>query len=118
MNNGQLPDDFISRIVGQLARDEGETPPGIAVRLSGSRLKALKLVEKPSHAKALGWLTLSGLATAVVLVVAVSLWTRAPKPYEIAMNPDDLEVLTAPEHFELYRDLDFYRWLAGGENGR
>jgi hypothetical protein len=118
MKNGESPDDFTRRIVGQLAHDEEETPPGIAARLRESRLKALEPVERPSRARTLGWLTLSGVATAVVLVVAISLWNRPPKPYEIAMNPDDLEVLTAPEQIELYRDLDFYRWLAGGENGR
>jgi hypothetical protein len=118
MSKEQPQDDFIRKIVEQLACNEAEIQPDTAARLRGSRLKALELVERPSSALIPRWLTFSGLATAVVLVVAVSLWTMVPKTAEIAMNPEDMEVLTAPEQIDLFRDLEFYRWLAGGENGR
>lgn len=117
MNDHKSSDEFPEKIIRQLNRDSADVDPAVAARLRESRMKALELNEKPSFLGLPRWLTVSGLATAVILVIAVSLWTKAPKPAPITMHPEDMEVLTAPDQIELYRDLDFYRWLEGGGNG-
>ena len=58
------------------------------------------------------WVTAGGLAAVAVMVVAVSLWIAAPRQNRLSKNVEDMDILTAQEHMEIYEDLEFYRWLA------
>lgn len=118
MNDKIDTDDLTEKIIGQLERNSADIPPSLAARLRESRLNALELGGRPSLLGFPRWITLSGLATTAILVIAFSLWIRTPKTATEAVHPDDLEVLTSPDKIELYRDLDFYRWLAGGGDDR
>ncbi|HET6421891.1 MAG TPA: hypothetical protein VFG19_17160 [Geobacteraceae bacterium] len=81
--------------------------------LRSSRLEALDLFEKKrARGTIQRWITAGGIATVVVLVVAVSLFHFSPQKSLPLKNADDLEMLNVTEHPEMYRDLDFYRWLA------
>lgn len=81
--------------------------------LRSGRLEALDLFErKRARGTIPRWITAGGIATAVVLVVAVSMFHFSSRKLLPLKNTDDLEMLNATEHPEMYRDLDFYRWLA------
>jgi len=47
----------------------------------------------------------------MVLVIAVSLWLSSGNNSLPVGQPEDLEILTTNEQLELYKDLEFYRWL-------
>jgi len=114
MNDKPLPDDLAEKIIRQLERDSADIDPAISSRLRVNRIQALERSGEPTSPGFRRWLTVSGMVTAVILVIAVSLWIRTPKSVPSAIHPEDIEVLISPEQIELYRDLDFYRWLDGG----
>jgi hypothetical protein len=58
------------------------------------------------------WATAGGIAAFAVLVVAVSLWVSQPRQIQPPGQVDDIEILAAREHLDIYEDMDFYRWLA------
>ncbi len=58
------------------------------------------------------WMTAGGIATTAVLVAAVSVFFISSHKPSSLKNPDDFELLSVKEQPELYKDLDFYRWLA------
>ncbi len=89
-------------------------------RLRGARFTALAEAER----RGIGWLriprwmTAGGLATVAVVGVAVSIWLGEPRHTLPARQAEDVEILTASEHLDMYKDLEFYRWLADADNGR
>jgi hypothetical protein len=103
--------DFLKKIIGQLERDEEALDTHTARRLREGRQRALEINVRPSLRVFPGWITISGIASAVVLIIAVSLWLGSPRPVTPLHNIEDMEVLNSPEQLEFYRDLDFYRWL-------
>jgi len=62
------------------------------------------------------WLTTGGIAAFAVLVVAVSLWFAVPRQNQTVAQVEDMDILAAHEHLEIYEDMDFYRWLATDRN--
>ncbi len=89
-------------------------------RLREARCAALaaaenKRVRWPSFPK---WATAGGLASIAVMVVAVSLWHSASRQSLPVKQADDVEIITSQEHLEMYKDLEFYRWLADVDNGQ
>ncbi len=64
------------------------------------------------------WLTAGGIAATAVVVTAVSFWLASPRKTIEVKHAEDLEIITAQEHLELYSDLEFYRWLANDEESR
>ncbi|HEY6871409.1 MAG TPA: DUF3619 family protein [Geobacteraceae bacterium] len=62
------------------------------------------------------WVTAGGLATAVMLAVAVSVWFNASKEGLPVRQAEDVEILTAQENLDISRDLEFYRWLADADH--
>jgi hypothetical protein len=53
----------------------------------------------------------SGLVTAMLLVLTLSLWKSGENYIIPSGQVEDLEILTTNEQLELYKDLDFYLWL-------
>lgn len=54
---------------------------------------------------------LAGASAAVVLVLGVSLWMTMRPPTADSVN-DEIELAAQQGTLEMYRDLDFYQWLA------
>ncbi len=81
--------------------------------LKRSRSEALEEFER-NHGlyKARRWLSAGGIATAAVLVATVSMFFISSQKSLPLKNPEDFEILSVNEQQELYKDLDFYRWLA------
>lgn len=64
------------------------------------------------------WLTAGGLATAMVVAVAVSFWFGAPREGFPVRHAEDVEILAAQENLDISGDLDFYCWLTAVDNER
>jgi len=80
--------------------------PTIA-RLRAARLRALE-----PRPRRLAWLAASGLATAALSAALVAVLLFAPAATPPATGLEQLELLSENDSLELYRDLEFYRWLA------
>jgi hypothetical protein len=104
---------FVQSLKKILEETETQTDPRIRMRLCSARVRALETLESPIpwYAHIPRWAMAGGLVTATALVLTLSLW--APKAnYSVPSGQvEDLELLTNKEQLELYRDLDFYRWL-------
>jgi len=111
MSEDKSQREFLKKVIGQLEHDEDTLDPAIARRLREGRQRALEMHGRPRLRIFPEWITISGIATAVVLTIAVSLWVGTPRPVIPLHNIEDMEVLNAPEKLEFYRDLDFYCWL-------
>ena len=110
------------RVTASLNEGLGEIGTPAAGRLAAMRAAAVELPRgRRFWFAAPRRLAAGGLATAVAMIVAVSLWmspVRSTQPVVAITNPDDVELLTSRDRIELYQDLDFYRWLDdGGRNG-
>ncbi len=97
-----------------LERLEGPT----LLRLREARLRAVAEAEKRSERRWFfpGWVTAGGVAAIAVIALAFSIWFTPARPGLPINRPEDLEIITAQEHLELYQDLDFYEWLADSGN--
>jgi len=110
------------RVTVALNEGIGKLGNPVAGRLAAMRAAALELpLGRRFWFAAPRRLAAGGLATAAVIILAISLWfSPGPAPQSVVAitNPDDVELLTSNDRIELYQDLDFYRWLdEGGRNG-
>lgn len=89
-------------------------------RLAAMRLRAVQAAASQSKAggwRAINWLVpAGGFITAAVLVASVMLWSAGSvnEPAPVAAI-EDITILTDSEDLELYKDLEFYQWLAVNE---
>jgi hypothetical protein len=83
--------------------------PATVHRLQRARLTALEA--KPARGL---WMVLAGgLATAVAVVLTLTLWTKQPLPeHHAAPMVEDMDLVLSAENVELADDLEFYHWLA------
>ncbi|MDD2320474.1 MAG: DUF3619 family protein [Geobacteraceae bacterium] len=104
---------FVQNLRKVLDETEAQMDPRIRMRLRSARLKALESLKTPVpwYDRFPRWVTAGGLATAMVLVLTLSLWTSSDHTTIPSGQVEDLEILTTQEQMELYKDLDFYRWL-------
>ena len=88
-------------------------PSEVGERLRASRRMAISRAERhPFLLRYFHWVTAGRLATAAVLVVAVSIWFAELNTASPGQGIEELEVAAAVEQAELLDDLDFYLWLA------
>ncbi|MEW8336827.1 MAG: DUF3619 family protein [Candidatus Thiodiazotropha sp.] len=80
-------------------------------RLTAARLQAARKTALEGKSRsALGWLPVTGSATAATLLLALALWYQtgsAPAP----QFSEDWELLASSEELELIEELEFYNWL-------
>lgn len=105
---------LIDGIRENLDRQANEIDDRTLRALKSMRFEALDSLEnKRSFFSIPRWVSATGIATAVVLVAAVSLFYVSPRNTLQVKSPEEFEMLsTSYEQQELYKDLDFYRWLA------
>lgn len=92
----------------------GQLDPSITARLREGRLKALEQAERPPFVQRLlvgHPRQLAGFATAAVLLAMVLNWypSRSPMP---EFQAEEMEMAAQQGNLEMYKDLEFYRWLA------
>jgi hypothetical protein len=122
MSNG-LPDkEFLDKIRETLDRNADDLDEKTLLGLRRIRLDALEGAGQRQRLFAFPRLiTAGGIATVAVLAVTVSIWSLSARQRLPVNLPEDVEVLVVKDHFDLYEDLDFYRWLDVAEskgNGR
>jgi hypothetical protein len=107
---------FVDGMRKLLDETEPETDSRVRMRLRSARLKALEAAEEqvPWYLRFPRLITAGTFATAVV--IAVSLWIVSERGNLPTGQVEDIELLTTKEQMELYKDLDFYRWLETSEH--
>ena len=117
MKEDKHEQDFLAAARKTLDAGSDTLDPAICSRLTRARLAAVEQGKPRAHRH---WLWLVAPLTAslaIMLVVAALFWKSGPG----ATNPTgeavaDLEIITAAETPDFYADLEFYQWLAQGEN--
>jgi len=108
---------FAARIKSALDDDLTRLDPETVMRLRTARHAALNA--NPVRRRfTYSWSLPAGAVAGMVAAVAVyTLWPQNPPPGPmVAAGPDDAEILIqSSDRLELYRDLDFYRWLAAND---
>lgn len=104
---------FASRIKDELDAGLERMDPALAARLGQSRRRALGQPERSfwPGLRPLRLLPITGFATAMVMVAAVSLW-YGTRPGMTDTRAEEIEMLATQGSLEMYRELDFYTWLA------
>jgi hypothetical protein len=114
MNGHETEQDFLRRVRRELDAGLEQVDPSIEKRLQDSRRSALELAEnKPFRLFSMPRLVPVGaFATLAVAAVAVSLWfsmRQQPIPNRAV---EEIEVLTVQGNLEMYKELEFFQWLA------
>jgi hypothetical protein len=111
--------EFTDGVRRALDRAADALDPHVLERLRAARRQALAAA-RTSARRAPAWRSAAGLAVAGVaaLLVGGLLWWSAPRPPRPATlaGLEDLELLALREGPEFYADLDFYDWLARGDD--
>lgn len=115
--------DVNQRLLGRIKAglDDGldRLDPGIVRRLGESRRTAVNQPER-LRLPGLGAIRLvpfTGAATAVALLAALSLWYTG-RPAGNDPKGDEVELMASQGNLEMYKDLDFYSWLAKNDETR
>lgn len=106
--------EFIKKVCNDLDTGLEQLDPSIAKRLRNSRRRAMDLAEKkPYNIFTIHRLIpVGGFAALAVVVVAASLWfSQRPQSYP-SKAAEEIEVMTVPGSLDMYKDLEFYQWLA------
>lgn len=103
--------NFVEGMRKLLHATEAEVEPQVRMRLKNARLRALDAAAEqvPWFLRFPRMVTVGSLAAAAV--ISISLWILAERGALPTSQVEDLELLTNKEQMELYKDLDFYRWL-------
>ena len=97
---------FIAAAKAELERSAQQLDEQASARLRAARWRALE-----ARPRRVAWLAAGGLATAALTatVVAFLLFTPAAPP---VAGFEQFDLLSENDSLELYRELEFYRWLA------
>jgi hypothetical protein len=80
--------------------------------LTIARLRTARARALAARPRRFVWLAAGGLATATLAAVLVGFLLFAPTLAPPDTSIEQLDLLSENDSIELYRDLDFYRWLA------
>lgn len=129
MQRAQLGDEGLAAAVSRELDERGAVPPEIEARLNQIRQSAVAKYEKqqaqqPSIATwikaqfdAFNFAAPAGmLATACLLVTAISLFYVNARPTGTLSLEEEIGLVATAEDIELYENLEFYMWLAENES--
>lgn len=80
--------------------------------LTIARLRAARQRAVEARPRRLAWLAAGGLATAALTATLVAVLLFAPAAAPPVSGLEQFDLLSENDSLELYRDLEFYRWLA------
>jgi hypothetical protein len=121
MANDQTPQESESRSkleerAQALLQDGAERLDGrTRSHLTQARNAALDAIKQP-RSKALVWWLPAGVAAATVLAVMLTMNSARESvdqdDVQMALSPvEEIEIVTAEDSLEFYRDVEFYAWL-------
>jgi hypothetical protein len=113
MNELDKEQEFLKTVRSSLDGDLDRLGPAVTQRLRESRQQAVELAEKkPFSLFALPRLApIGGFATLAVVAMSVSLWFSL-RPAAVPNKAEEIEVLMVQGNLDMYRDLEFFQWLA------
>lgn len=113
MTTNKQDDPMISQIKQELDAGLDQLDPAIAARLRAGRNKAMaQATKEPSSVWAfLRPQRLAGFATAIMLLILLSHW-HPSRPDMPENRIDEMELLAQQGSLDMYKDMDFYAWLA------
>ena len=97
---------FVQQIRDKLDHSLGELDAVTLARLKAARLTALE-----GRNRSPLWQNKMLLASAMSVTLLAGVWL-IQKPLTPDLPLEDLQILTSNDDLELYRDLEFYQWLA------
>jgi hypothetical protein len=98
--------EFLNRIRTELDRSSGTLDELTIARLRAARHRALEAV--PSRRR---WFLAGGIAAATALSGVIALLVITPATTPLATGLEQIELLADADP-DLYKELEFYRWLA------
>ena len=106
-------DPMINQIKQELDAGLNQLNPAITARLREGRRKAVaQATKEPSFIWAfLRPQRLAGFATAIMLLILISHW-HPVRPNMQENRMEEMELMAQQGNLDMYKDLDFYRWLA------
>lgn len=117
MNEHEQEKRFLEKVRQTLDKSAESLDSRTLQRLQRIRQHAVEAGEKHRGFFELPrWVRAGALATTAVAAIVLFIWLSFPRPDFPAKHLEDLEIITAKEHIDLYKDLEFYHWLAAVEN--
>ncbi len=113
MKAKETEDKFVQEFKKALDQSARDLDAGTLARLTRARQAALAK-QKATVVPWWQWMKYpaAGLATALLIFTFVNI-TRPPQDYSGPVATlEDMDIIAAADHLELYADLDFYSWLA------
>lgn len=98
---------FIAAVKANLDHSTQQLDERTIAGLRAARRKALEV-----RPRRLTWLAAGGLATAALTATLVALLLFAPAAAPPVSGLEQFDLLSENDGLELYRDLDFFHWLA------
>jgi hypothetical protein len=83
-------------------------------RLRAARARAVESSGRPLLNK--WWLPAGGFATAVVIVIALTVYLQNGSALAPVLDSGDMEMLSSVDSFEILDNLEFYQWLEAQED--
>lgn len=120
MKQDERDERMIQTVRRELDRSTGDLDGAIAGRLAEIRAKAVAEAGRRHFPFLPRWVTVGGVATLTAAAVAGIIWFSSPSvepvPVAVQDDPEQIELIAANDHIQLYEDIEFYHWLAAQEN--
>jgi hypothetical protein len=112
--------ELINKVRSRLDADLENLDPSIADRLRESRRRAVALADKKPFSlfNMPRLVPAGGFAALAVVAVAASLWFSQRSQSFPNKSAEEIEVLTVKGNLEMYKDLEFFQWLAQTHDAR
>lgn len=113
MKHDHHDESFAGRVRNELNAGLERLDPAISARLAAFRHRAMTQCsgEAAPSFSFMRLASLTGVALVVVLVTVVSLW-YGNYPSMSEYRAEEIEMLASQGSLDMYRDLEFYTWLA------
>jgi hypothetical protein len=119
MNGDELEKRLLEKAKGLLSEAAENLDSQTRRRLERVRLNAVRAAggNEARFFPRSRWVTVGAFAAAGMAAVAVFFWLRTSTGDFPNKHIEDFEIITSAENFDLYENLDFYRWLTAKEDG-
>lgn len=119
MRQNERDEIMIQTVRRELDRSTGDLEGTLAGRLAEIRAGAVTEAARRRFPFIPRWVTVGGVATLTAAAVAGIIWFTAPSlepvPVAVQDDPEQVEMIAANDHIQLYEDIEFYHWLAAQE---
>jgi len=120
MNDTERERAFLDRLKTGLDAGLEELDPTVVARLRESRRMALAGAGQSGAGLCVlpRLLPVGAFATLAVVALTFSLWFSTRQQIPANGTTEEIEVLTVQGNLDMYRDLEFYQWLAQNRETR